>query len=150
MKKTKLAQIVLVIAAIFLFAGCQKEAPKNDAELIQNESSLKERTAVAANCTSCEASAKTVDLLDQLKTKSLAEGNNVIAKLADGSKIIAQVKKGLIVQWVMQTKSGTIYTPSSETNTKQMMRRIGTSYPIYRICFYLDGLYNCWLVIKIY
>lgn len=149
MKKTMLATMVLVFAAIFLSTGCQKEAPKNDAAILQNDALLKERSTVAAACTSCGASAKTVDLLDQLKTASLSEGNNVIAKLSDGSRIIAQVKKGLITQWIMQTKNGTVYTPSSETNTKQMMRRIGTNYPIYRICFYLDGLYNCWLVIKI-
>lgn len=149
MKKTMLATIVLVFAAIFFCTGCQKETPQNDAAILQNDELLKERGTVAAACASCEASAKTVDLLDQLKTTSLKEGNNVIAKLNDGSRIIAQVKKGLIVQWIMQTKSGTVFTPSSETNTKQMMRRIGTNYPIFRICFYLDGLYNCWLVIKI-
>lgn len=149
MKKTMLATIVLVFAAIFLCTGCQKETPQNDAAILQSDALLKERGTVTAACASCEASAKTVDLLDQLKTTSLTEGNNVIAKLNDGSRIIAQVKKGLIVQWIMQTKSGTVFTPSSETNTKQMMRRIGTNYPIFRICFYLDGLYNCWLVIKI-
>ncbi|MFT3946096.1 MAG: hypothetical protein QM763_03900 [Agriterribacter sp.] len=148
MKTSILKCIIAILCPVVMATSCSKDnAILNDNNTALNEFADKKTSGTV--CSTCDVSSKTYDLLDQLKTMPLNEGNNVVATLSNGAKMIAQVKKGVIAGWYMQSKSGTIYNPSSATNTQQKMSRNNGLFPIYRICFYLDGLYTCWLVIKI-
>lgn len=164
MKKVFFKQIAVMLLAIILISSCQKEnvAPiPSDTDLtakqknavspdirsitLDNSTEIKSATA----CLTCETSTKTYDLLDQLKTMPLKEGNNLVVTLPSGTQLIALVQKGFITQWAMLSKSRLQVLPSSTIYTYQTMMRMGFPFKIYRICFYLDGIYTCWRVIKL-
>ena len=170
MKQVIIKQFITMILAICLVSSCQKETPvSNDisgadkltsTEKINEPAAIEARAgnteasaaaskSVTANCSTCNAGNNSYDLLPLLKTMPLKEGNNVVSILDNGTKVVAQVKKGMITQWILQDKAGTQYLPVAAENLNQRIKRPGGIHNVYRICFYLDGLYNCWLVIRI-
>ncbi len=144
MKQLLMKYAVAALLLTCIFAACRKNALQLSSDINANA----EATKVTA-CQECDAKATANDLSATLQTYKFKDGANVVSSLADGTKIIAQVQSGRITQWVMETKSGKQLLPQSTEMTARMINRAGTGFHIYRICFYLDGLYNCWLVIKI-
>ena len=144
MKAISINKIVLVLIVSIPLISCEKNNAATENSNLFNTTSLK---TADANCKTCETENKTYDLVDQLKTMPLKEGNNNVVTLANGVRVVAQVKGGIIVNWYIHDKVGKIYNPASITNTQRVAMRLGRRYNVYKYCMILDGSYTCWYLI---
>lgn len=143
MKTILIKKAVLMLCIFTTLLSCEKNNAFTENNNPFDASSLK---TTDTKCKGCETEGKTYDLVDQLKTFPLKEGNNSVATLENGTKLIAVVKKGTISTWYMQDNTGKTYYPSSNTNTQKKASRLGQRYDIYKVCMILDGRSFCWFV----
>ncbi|MEP7143567.1 MAG: hypothetical protein ABI707_11885 [Ferruginibacter sp.] len=148
MKQVKIIQLITMALAIWLVSGCRKETASTHENITGDDiasSTEKIASTKSSICSSCATGTNDYDLVDKLKSIKLKEGDNVVSNLANGTKAIAQVNNGIIKQWVLQDTTGIQYLPQSMVS---LPTQPGGPFKFYRICFYLDGVYTCWRIIK--